>query len=255
MLVLSRRQHEQVTFPNLGINIKVLRVAGKVVRLGINAPEEVRILRTEIEGTSNQTQQQLLNMSREERHEFCDRLNSVSLGLQVLQRRLEQTQLEELESLSSRILNDLEQLNQQLEIQRAAAKDGTQAQKLQALIVEDNKNEGQLLAELLNLNGYQAEVVTNGYQAIKYLENKIFPDVILLDMNMPEMDGPTTIRSIRSNPDLQNLKLIGVSGLDRQEAGIELGSKGVNRWFTKPVDVNRLVNEINSEIAGGTLSA
>lgn len=255
MLVLSRRQREQISFPNLGIKLKVLSVAGKVVRIGIDAPDDVRVLRSEIEDQSHPIQQKIMGMTREQRHEFRDRLNSASLGLQVLQRRLEGYQSEELESVSNSILEDLAALNRQLGDQQSAQTVAHKNIKHQALIVEDNMNEANLLAELLSLNGYQTHVVRNGLEAISYLEDNILPDVVLLDMNMPEMDGPATIKSIRSKPNLKNIKLIGVSGLDRQEANIELGSGGVNRWFTKPVDVNRLVSEINCELVGAELSA
>ena len=51
MLVLSRRKEETVVFPELGISVEVIRVDGNKVRLGIKAPESVRILRGELEQT------------------------------------------------------------------------------------------------------------------------------------------------------------------------------------------------------------
>ena len=51
MLVISRRENERFLFPNLGITIQVIKVAGKVAKIGIDAPREIRVLRTEIAGT------------------------------------------------------------------------------------------------------------------------------------------------------------------------------------------------------------
>ncbi len=48
MLVLSRRETQKILFPSLGISVEVARVKGKTVRLGINAPDEVRIIRSEL---------------------------------------------------------------------------------------------------------------------------------------------------------------------------------------------------------------
>ena len=48
MLVLSRRQNEEIVFPELGITVKVIRVKGNQVRLGVTAPEAVRVLRSEL---------------------------------------------------------------------------------------------------------------------------------------------------------------------------------------------------------------
>ena len=51
MLVLSRRKEETIVFPELGITVEVIRVDGNKVRLGIKAPESIRILRGELEET------------------------------------------------------------------------------------------------------------------------------------------------------------------------------------------------------------
>jgi len=54
MLVLSRRQDDQILFPNLGISVKILRVAGQKVRLGVEAPPEVKVLRHELRDSEQQ---------------------------------------------------------------------------------------------------------------------------------------------------------------------------------------------------------
>ena len=50
MLVLSRREDDKIVFPNLGITVEVLRIAGRSVRLGVKAPSQVRVLRHELAG-------------------------------------------------------------------------------------------------------------------------------------------------------------------------------------------------------------
>jgi two-component system OmpR family response regulator len=101
-----------------------------------------------------------------------------------------------------------------------------------------------LLAQYLELNGYKVQVVPNGKEAIQWLQENEHPDVVLMDMNMPEMDGPETIQQIRSNRHLNSLRLFGVSGLDQEEAGVTTGEDGVDRWFTKPVDARQLIREL-----------
>jgi carbon storage regulator len=54
MLVLSRKADETIVFPELGISVEVIRVKGSVVRLGIKAPDSVRILRGELEAVVNE---------------------------------------------------------------------------------------------------------------------------------------------------------------------------------------------------------
>jgi carbon storage regulator CsrA len=257
MLVLSRRQNESVCFPNLGIKVSVLRSGGKVTRLGIDAPDHVRIVRDELvdpgqpgEWSFPETAPQVAGMNQEQRHAFRNRLNAAGLGLQLLQQRIESGDTDDLESLIYRIFTNLDDLNSQLEQQKQAGTtdSGLNKNPRRALVVEDNANEGQLLAEFFRASGYQTEIVRNGLEAIAYLQQHEQPDVVLMDMNMPEMDGAETIRSIRSQPELNQLKLYGVSGLESNEAGVPVGVGGVDRWFTKPVDARRLVSEINREL-------
>lgn len=254
MLVLSRRENQRFCFPNLGISVSVLRTAGKVVRLGIDAPKEIRVVREEVMDSCEESQSPVQPMtgnsmtSKEERHEFRNRLNSATLGLQVLQQRLEQDDTDDLESLVYRIFENLQDLNTQLDAQRQRPTDRINTRRPSALVVEDNANEGQLLAEFLRSSGYDAQLVSNGREAIEYLQQHEHPDIVLMDINMPEMDGREMIRSIRNEPEFDGLRLYGVSGLESDEAGVAVGDEGVDRWFTKPVDARRLVQELNHEL-------
>lgn len=260
MLILTRRQNQNLLFPHLGIKISVLRTAGNVVKLGIDAPQDVQVLREEIASALTRVeslkQPTVHGMSREERHAFRDRLNTAMLGLQVLQQRLECGQTDDLESLIYRIFNNLQDLNSQLDAQKKQARGAETAKRHpRALIVEDNVNEGQLLAEFLRFSGYDTQVVANGLEAIAYLQQHEHPDIVLMDMNMPEMNGAATIRTIRGEPALQHLRLYGVSGMDRDEAGVEVGEGGVDRWYTKPVDARLLIKELNRELEEELASA
>jgi carbon storage regulator CsrA len=257
MLVLSRREHESVAFPNLGITVSVVRVAGKVVRLGIEAPKHVRILRHELAHTVDEPPLQPpveprgapLDLTRETRHAVRNRLNTASLGLQVLQMHLEQGSTDDSEALIFQLFNQLHEIDALLDdSQRRDGKGASVTQPHRALIVEDNRNEAQLLAECLRMNGYQVQILEDGRRAIDYLRSHDLPDVVLLDMTMPVMDGPETIHCIRNEPALRGLRLFGVSGADREHLGIETGSQGVDRWFSKPVDVRSLVRALNREL-------
>lgn len=263
MLVLSRRQDENIVFPNLGIRICVVRVAGKVVRLGIDAPADVRVLREELadadfaadRGSPPDNSACLLAMRKEARHALRNCLNTATLGLHVLQRRIDQGDTLGLDGLILQILDELHAIDSQLEEQKKAEQAQSGGPRHRALIVEDNANESRLLAEYLQMSGYEVHVVENGLQAIDYLQQNELPDVVLLDMNMPQMSGPETIACIRDEPSLRSLKLFGVSGLEQREAGIETGPHGVDRWFTKPVDAQSLVRHLDRELASKLTSA
>jgi len=89
------------------------------------------------------------------------------------------------------------------------------------------------------------DTVEDGLAAIRYLSERAKPDVILLDMRMPRLSGPQTVSSIRCDPKLQGLRLFAVSGTDRSTADVSIGPKGVDQWFSKPVNPQKLVEEID----------
>jgi carbon storage regulator CsrA len=250
MLILSRRENEKIVFPNLQIEVSVVRVAGKIVRVGVNAPREVRILRGELVDDEPVSKPAAAVIDR---HTLRNRLNKAMLGLQVLQASLETGQAADTEGLIFQIFQTLNEVNDSLDAPAGAdASSGNAAtasaaddrDSLRALIVDDSQNEATLLAQYLQLKGYTPHVVHNGCEAIRWLESHAQPDIVLMDMNMPEMDGPATVRAIRRDRRFQNLHLFGVSGLSPGEVDLETGSGGVDRWFQKPVDVREIVDEI-----------
>ncbi len=265
MLVISRRENERFLFPNLGIAVQVIKVAGRVAKIGVEAPREIRVLREELLDQSI-TARQLpaeigeleKTLPRELRHEFRNRLNPISLGLQVAQKLIETSRFDELELLITKLVGQLKDLDghlpgnlEQPKTERLAsvlADTNFDHEKL-ALVVDDNANERSLMSTLLELSGYAVVVVEDGQEAIEYLKQSFRkPDFVLLDMNMPRMNGPETIAEIRSNPNWQGLKVFAVSGSDRQDLPVDVGPQGVNRWFTKPLDARQLVEEMDREL-------
>lgn len=248
MLILSRRPDEKVVLPNLGITIQVMRVAGKAVRLGIDAPPDVRILREEVADNDTEIEDIPPVLARRLRHELRNRLNTASLGLHVLQRRVELGATEDLEPTILKVINELQEIDSELQ-PKQADQPSSSARGRRALIVEDNANESELLAAYLRMSGYEVDTVEDGLKAITYLKQNQQPDAVLLDMSMPRLDGPKTITSIRCEPKWRGLKVFAVSGAERRDLGVRLGPQGVDRWFAKPVNAPQLVGEIDRALA------
>jgi CheY-like chemotaxis protein len=97
------------------------------------------------------------------------------------------------------------------------------------LIVEDDPDLREMMAQLLILEGFQAHAVANGQEALEYLHAGDRPELILLDLMMPVMDGWAFRRAQRSEPALADVPVIVLSALD------------ADRSAEKPLDFDRLI--------------
>jgi CheY-like chemotaxis protein len=114
----------------------------------------------------------------------------------------------------------------------------------QALVVEDSATERRLLEAFLEVSGFEVTSARDGQDALEYLSMHARPDVVLLDMMMPRLDGPAFVRAVRSDPKLRGLSIFALSGLGPEDFDIPTGPLGVDRWYEKPVDPKALVSDV-----------
>jgi CheY-like chemotaxis protein len=107
------------------------------------------------------------------------------------------------------------------------------------LIVEDDADLREMMAQLLTLEGYQIETVANGREALEYLNDAPRPDVILLDLMMPIMDGWEFRRRQQDDPALADVPVIVLTALDQAQARAS-DLNGVD-FLKKPLDFDRLL--------------
>jgi CheY-like chemotaxis protein len=109
------------------------------------------------------------------------------------------------------------------------------------LIVEDDADLREMMAQLLSLEGFQAATVANGKEAFQYLFVSECPEVILLDLMMPVMDGWEFRRRQRADPALSEVPVIVLSAIDQPRA-IDLHA---DAFLKKPLDFDRLLQLVH----------
>ena len=109
------------------------------------------------------------------------------------------------------------------------------------VIVEDNADSREMLCELLSRAGFECETAESGPAALVLIE-KARPDMVLLDVGLPGMDGFEVARRIRSESKYADICLIALTGYGRPSDRATARTVGFDHHFVKPVDVERLVS-------------
>ncbi len=235
MLVISRHPNESIVFPTLGIEVQVTRVSGLTVRLGVVAPPDVKVLRRELlpEGATPAAR-----AAPPSTHELRNVLSKFGLSVHLARKQAAAGHAARADETLSGALKMLEALEHGW-LSREQTPPKPQP-GLKALLVEDDANERELLAGLLEMNGCTCDTVADGADALAYLTRERPPNVVLLDMGLPRCGGPEVVRRLRSDKRFKELKILTVSGTDPRTLGIPIGTGGVDGWFQKPLNPNRL---------------
>lgn len=254
MLVLSRRINEKIVFPGINATIQVVAMKPGLVRLGIEAPDSVPVFREEVLQRSEAPPPAAVSMEellRELNHVINNRLSASMVGLALLRRQLEMGQTQDMATTLNRLDQDLQTFQQRLGRitdpvrESAVAADKTSGNnRRRALLVEDDGNERELLAGFLRLAGVTVETASDGADALDVLRHQERPDVVLLDMQLPRCDGPTMVRTLRSDPTYSGLRIFGVTGAKDDNFGLTMGPNGIDRWFRKPLNPEYLLREL-----------
>lgn len=113
------------------------------------------------------------------------------------------------------------------------------ADKRTVLVVEDFEDNRFMMKRLLEISGFRVIEATNGHQAVVIAGNEA-PDLILMDLSLPLLDGLAATRQIREQKHLQSIPIIAVSAHDTADFSEEAKAAGFNGYITKPIDFDRL---------------
>jgi PleD family two-component response regulator len=115
--------------------------------------------------------------------------------------------------------------------------------KKKILVIDDDATIRFLLEKLLE-NEFDVVSMHDGYSALDWLNNGNIPDLILLDMEMPNINGGVIIRRVRFTPTLRNTPVIILSGNEDGEVRNAFMKMGANDYISKPFKESEFKNKI-----------
>src|SRR5690606_31417258 len=117
--------------------------------------------------------------------------------------------------------------------------DGMNEDSLCVLIVDDNRDSADLQATLLKHNGHSVRTAYDGTDALE-VAAKFRPDVILLDIGLPEIDGYEVAYRVRQQPDLDGVVLVAMTGYGQPEDRQRSQAVGIDHHLVKPAEFAEL---------------
>ena len=120
--------------------------------------------------------------------------------------------------------------------------------KRNILVIDDDADALYATKKFLNKNGFNVQIAVNGREAMDYVCQDPAPDLILLDMQMPEMDGYTFINELNKMSFRKFIPIIVLSAYSEMERIMLL--KGIRTYLVKPVKPEELLEKINDVLFG-----
>ncbi len=121
----------------------------------------------------------------------------------------------------------------------------TEARPLRVLIVDDSQDATMTMKLLLEIRGHEAATAANGPQALKVFD-EFQPQVVLLDIGLPEMDGYEVAKRLRAKEPRDAVKIIATTGYGRDEDRVRATEAGFDYHLTKPVNFKTLEDLLNT---------
>jgi two-component system, cell cycle response regulator DivK len=116
------------------------------------------------------------------------------------------------------------------------------------LLVEDNEMNRDMLSRRLERKGYQVVMAVDGGQGVALAQTEK-PDLILMDMSLPVVDGWAATKQLKANPETARIPIIALTAHAMQGDEEKARAAGCDDYDTKPIELPRLLNKIESQLS------
>ena len=111
------------------------------------------------------------------------------------------------------------------------------------MIVEDNELNMKLFRDLLEAHGYQTAGTSNGFEALD-LVRKLRPDLILMDIQLPQVSGLEVTRWIKDDPELRAIPVVAVTAFAMKGDEERIREGGCEAYLSKPISVGKFIETV-----------
>lgn len=115
--------------------------------------------------------------------------------------------------------------------------------KKKVLVVEDNPMNMILIKEILAVNGFEVIEAYNGHDAIKRVSEEM-PDLILMDLNLPEMDGVTATKILKSNTPSKDIPIVAITASAMKGDEEKILAEGFDGYIAKPIEMKKFMKDV-----------
>jgi two-component system cell cycle response regulator DivK len=122
-------------------------------------------------------------------------------------------------------------------------RDGRDGMAKTVLIVEDNELNMKLFRDLLEAHGYQTSGTSNGFEALD-LVRKLRPDLILMDIQLPQVSGLEVTRWIKDDPELRAIPVVAVTAFAMKGDEERIREGGCEAYLSKPISVGKFIETV-----------
>jgi CheY-like chemotaxis protein len=113
-----------------------------------------------------------------------------------------------------------------------------------ALVVEDEADSAKMFTKILSFAGISYQHALNGVECLKMIDQGYLPDIVIMDLSMPELDGWQTLIRLRSNIETAHIPVVAVTAYYSDEVDRHAYQVGFDAYYHKPVDPRTFVEEI-----------